>query len=50
MLRAVRLRFWFLVMDAVAMGREIPQLEGLRRRVFFWAVGKAYETERMIHG
>jgi hypothetical protein len=42
--RSLRLRFWWAVMDAATLGLGIPR-GGLRRRLFFWAVGKAYEAE-----
>jgi hypothetical protein len=43
--RSIRLRFWWVVMDICTLGRGIPKDDGPMRRLFFWAVGKAYEAE-----
>lgn len=43
-MRSIRFRFWLAAMDIATFGCRYP-LTGLRRRLYFWATGHAYEAE-----
>jgi hypothetical protein len=44
-----RLRFWLAMMDVATFGCRYP-LTGIRRRLYFWATGHAYEAEMAPDG